>query len=424
MSTLIIIEFVVFLLLEVLITLVRTSFANSHLPRLLNLREIWGDRVDVTLHRLEKPRIRISLRIAQIIIHIIFASFLIFFVFPIINKPHWEVSMVGIFLLLLINMEYLLEGWVVPNAEVLAIRMGWFAVALDMIISPLSMLAMLLAGMKGGKLLTVSAPTDDEMRIWVEGGQTDGVLEKEERKMIYSIFQFGDRLAREIMVPRIDMLTFDISTSPNQVVEDLVKSGHSRVPVYDGSIDNVIGILYAKDLLKVLRDRSDLKSLKSLIRPAYFVPEAKKLDELLAEMQSNRVHMAIVVDEYGGVAGLVTLENILEEIFGEIRDEYDSQEVSPSRMINPDEYIFQGSIDLEDFNEEMGTEISKDAAETLGGFIYGEIGKVPDGGEEILVENVRLIVEKVLDRRITEVRAIRIPVETGMNHGDTQQNIG
>jgi CBS domain containing-hemolysin-like protein len=167
-----------------------------------------------------------------------------------------------------------------------------------------------------------------------------------------------------------------------------------------------------------------LKSLKSLIRPAYFVPEAKKLDELLAEMQSNRVHMAIVVDEYGGVAGLVTLENILEEIFGEIRDEYDSQEVSPSRMINPDEYIFQGSIDLEDFNEEMGTEISKDAAETLGGFIYGEIGKVPDGGEEILVENVRLIVEKVLDRRITEVRAIRIPVETGMNHGDTQQNIG
>jgi putative hemolysin len=254
-------------------------------------------------------------------------------------------------------------------------------------------------------------PTDDELKSWVETGQSDGALEKEERQMIYSIFQFGDTLAREIMVPRMDMLSLDVVAPLDEIVEAVSSSGHSRIPVYEDTIDNVIGLLYAKDLLHYLHNQKTFTSLRELIRPAFFVPEAKKLDDLLTEMQSTRTHIAIVVDEYGGVAGLVTLEDILEEIIGEIRDEYDQSEELPFVKINNDEYIFQGNIDLDDFNETMGTEIEKDMADTLGGLMYGLMGKVPVGGEQVIVESVQLTVEKVVGRRIQKVRALKIQNE-------------
>ena len=154
------------------------------------------------------------------------------------------------------------------------------------------------------------------------------------------------------------------------------------MPVYEETIDNVIGLLYAKDLLRVqLQEGQKISSLRSLLRPAYFVPEAKKVDELLREMQARSVHMALVVDEYGGIAGLVTLEDIVEEIVGEIRDEYDQSEEQLFEKVSEDEYIFHGRIDLDDFNTVMGTNLSKEVADTLGGFIYSQIGRVPVGGE-------------------------------------------
>jgi len=211
------------------------------------------------------------------------------------------------------------------------------------------------------------------------------------------------------MVPRIDIFALNVRTPILEAVDALLKSGFSRVPVYDETIDNVLGLLYAKDLLRVWREGNQVSSLRSLLRPAYFIPEAKKITELLAEMQAQRVHMAIVVDEYGGVAGLVTLEDIVEEIIGEIQDEYDQAEESLFQQVGEDEYLFHGRIDLDDFNAIMHSHIGEDEADTLGGLIYSRIGRVPKGGESLQADDILLTVEQVIGRRIRKVRAQRVP---------------
>jgi CBS domain containing-hemolysin-like protein len=225
-------------------------------------------------------------------------------------------------------------------------------------------------------------------------------------------------MTREIMVPRIDILALDVRTSLPDAIQAFLTSGHSRLPIYELSIDNVIGLLYAKDLLKTSSRKEAQVSLRELLRPAYFVPETKKVDELLAEMQSQRIHMGIVVDEYGGVAGLVTLEDIVEEIVGEIRDEYDttSEEVL-YQQVGQDEYTFQGRIDLDDFNEVMGSHLSKDESDTLAGYLYDQMGRVPLGGESIIVAGLTFTIEQVTGRRIRRVR-----VHSGKPSQEKQSN--
>jgi CBS domain containing-hemolysin-like protein len=269
----------------------------------------------------------------------------------------------------------------------------------------------------------LSPVTEDELRSWVEEGHLEGGLEQGERRMIYSIFHFGDTLAREIMVPRIDILALEVSASLDEAIAALIKTGHSRVPVYEDTIDNVIGLLYAKDLLRVRPEGQSIASLRGLLRPAYFVPEVKKVDELLREMQARSVHMALVVDEYGGIAGLVTMEDIVEEIVGEIRDEYDQSEEQLYEQVSENEYVFHGRIDLEDFNSVMDSNLPTDVADTLGGFIYSQIGRVPLGGETVEVDSLLLTVEQVSGRRIRRVRALRrsnapIDVEEKENGSD------
>jgi CBS domain containing-hemolysin-like protein len=213
------------------------------------------------------------------------------------------------------------------------------------------------------------------------------------------------------MVPRVDMFAFDVTTSLSEAAQTALASGHSRVPVFDESIDNIIGLLYVKDLLRLLvEENHTITSLRDVIRPAYFVPEAKKVDELLNEMQARGVHMVVVVDEYGGTAGLVTLEDIVEEIVGEIRDEYDQAEEHPVQIIGPQEFVFHGRIDLEDVNELLGTHFTKDLADTLGGYIYAEFNRVPANGDTFEVEDWLLTIEQVNGRRIRRVRAVPKPI--------------
>jgi putative hemolysin len=251
--------------------------------------------------------------------------------------------------------------------------------------------------------------TDEELRSLVDSTPEEGLLEQEERKMIYSIFRLGNTLAREIMVPRIDVTGLEVQATLDQAVDVLLKTGHSRMPVFEESIDNILGLLYAKDLLPVWREGSQRTSLHQLLRPAYFVPEAKKVDELLGEMQASRIHMAIVVDEYGGVAGLVTLEDIVEEIVGEIQDEYDQAEESPYQELEGGGYIFQGRVDLDDFNEIMGSYLPREEADTIGGFIYNRVGRVPSSGENLQIDDLLLTVDQVSGRRIRKVRARWVP---------------
>jgi CBS domain containing-hemolysin-like protein len=277
-----------------------------------------------------------------------------------------------------------------------------------MVFYPLAAIANLINS--GSIDVQTGSVTEDELKSLVDAGQQDGVLEQEEREMIYSIFQLGDTLAREIMVPRIDITALDVQTPFDQAVDSLLQSGNSRVPVYENSIDNILGVLYAKDLLRVWRQLDQLTSLRDLLRPAYFIPEAKKVDELMAEMQSQRVHMALVVDEYGGLAGLVTLEDIVEEIVGEIQDEFDRAEDLPYQEMGQGEYQFQGRVGLDDFNEIMGSSLPSNEAETLGGFIFNRIGHVPATGESVRVDKLMLTVTQVSGRRIRKVRAQWIAV--------------
>jgi len=252
----------------------------------------------------------------------------------------------------------------------------------------------------------------DQLKTLVDAGQQRGLIELGEGKMISSIFELSDTLAREIMVPRIDVLSVEASTPLEAAVDVFLTSGYSRVPVYKENVDHILGLLYAKDLLRAWREGNPSESLQSLVRPAYFVPEAKKINELMAEMQSQRVHMAIIIDEYGGVAGIVTLEDIVEEILGEIQDEYDQGEEMPYETLPNGDTLFMGRVDLDDVNDVLGSNLSKDEADTLGGFIYNRIGKVPTVGESVQIDNLLLIVEQVSGRRIGNVRATWLPATT------------
>jgi putative hemolysin len=250
--------------------------------------------------------------------------------------------------------------------------------------------------------------TEEEIKTLVEAGEVGGVIEQDEKAMIYSIFQLGDTLAREVMVPRIDMIAFEESCGLIEATDGLLQTGFSRAPVYSETVDNIVGLLYVKDLLAAWRKSEPGQTIKTILRPAYFVPEAKRVDDLLAEMQARRVQMAIVVDEYGGTAGLVTIEDIVEEIVGEIRDEYDVAEELPYRQLKDGEFMFNGGIDLDDVNQIASANLPKDTSETLGGFIYSQLGRVPTPGDVIEAGSLRLIVEQVHGRRIRKVRAHRL----------------
>lgn len=254
---------------------------------------------------------------------------------------------------------------------------------------------------------SLSTITEEDLRTYVDASEEGGLLEKDEKEMIYSIFDLGDTLAREIMVPRIDIVAVEAEATVSEALEVILEKGHSRVPVYDDEIDNIIGILYAKDLLAHWRNGGEPRQVRGLEREVYYVPETKPVSDLLRELQKKKVHIAIVVDEYGGTAGLVTIEDILEEIVGDIQDEYDIEEFYMDR-VSEDEYIFSARVDLDDINDIMSVELPTDESDTLGGLVYSMLGRVPAVGDWIDVAEVRLTVLSVEGRRIGTVKIQRL----------------
>ena len=249
--------------------------------------------------------------------------------------------------------------------------------------------------------------TEEELRSIVDMGEERGTLQQDEKQMIHQIFEFSEKTVKEIMVPRIDMVCIPTDSKLNNLLNLINKYLHSRIPLYKDKVDNIIGIIYAKDLLPfVNRKSSEDPNLEKFARPAYFVPEQKKIDELLKEFQSQRIHMAIVVDEYGGTSGLVTLEDIIEEIVGEIQDEHDSEQPLYQR-INEREYLVDGGMDLEEINEKLQINLpTEGGVETLAGFLFGLFGSVPKEKQSVSYENKKFVIEKVIRRRITKVKII------------------
>jgi len=253
-----------------------------------------------------------------------------------------------------------------------------------------------------------------EIRSLIRDHESEVDLDADEREMIRSIFDFHDTSVREIMVPRIDMVAFEQSTPLDEVIAGVNACRHSRLPVYDGSIDRIVGVLYAKDLLDLVRDgrvEADGRTLADLARPAYFIPESKKIDEVLDEFRAKRIHMALVVDEYGGTAGIVTLEDVLEEIVGEIEDEFDDEEPLYA-WLDPAALRVDPKIGLEHLEEVLGRPLlpadEEETSETLGGLIYEAAGNVPAPGDTVEVAGLTVTVEKVEEQRIV-LAVIRAP---------------
>ncbi len=209
-----------------------------------------------------------------------------------------------------------------------------------------------------------------------------------------------------VMLPRIDIVAIPANSTVRDALDKIVVTGHSRIPLYEETIDNVTGLVYAKDLLKHLRDGSQDDSVAPLAREPYFVPETKKVDELLHEMQQRRVHLAVVVDEYGGTAGLITIEDLIEEIVGEIQDEYDVEE-SPIEQVTDTEAVFDARVSIRDVNDTLDLDIEDEDFDTLGGLLYHELGKVPAVGDEVRVDGCLVTVLSTTGRRVRKVRVTK-----------------
>jgi len=247
--------------------------------------------------------------------------------------------------------------------------------------------------------------TEEEIRLILAAGEKEGVIEEEERQMITSIFEFGDTVVREVMTPRPDISAADSGKTLEGIKNVVIESGHSRIPVYETNLDNIVGLVYAKDLLK-----SGIANLKDILRPAVFIPEAKKVSELLHEMQAARTHLAIIVDEYGMTSGVVTLEDLIEEIVGEIHDEFEREEKMIEK-IDKNTFVVDGRLSLKDLNDRLKFSFPEEEKEfdTIGGFVFAELGKVPSVGNTVRFEGLLIRVERVLRRRITRVRITKIP---------------
>jgi len=256
-------------------------------------------------------------------------------------------------------------------------------------------------GLKQGPFVT-----EGEIRALVDEAAEEESIETEERKLIHSVFEFGDTVVREAMQPRTDMVAIEAEETIEAAIEQAIAGGYSRLPVFEGTTDNIVGLVYLKDLVGRARSSAGQRPVREAVRAAVFVPEQKRVAELLREMQAEQFHMAVVVDEYGGVAGLVTLEDLLEEIVGEIADEYDFAEPRVERLADGSLRV-PGRTPIDDVSEELGIDLPDTEWDTVGGLVFNLLGHVPEEGEHVAFQGIELTTERVQGRRIVSVRISR-----------------
>ena len=267
-------------------------------------------------------------------------------------------------------------------------------------------------GLKQGPFVS-----EEELLAMADVAVEEDVIEREERQLIHSIIEFGDTVVREVMVPRPDMVSVEARASVSDAMDVVITAGFSRIPVYEQSIDDVIGILYAKDLMRAIREARVEEPVRDLVRPARFVPETKRVAELMPEMQKDKIHLAIVVDEYGGTAGVVTLEDLIEELVGEIVDEYDVEE-APVEPLPGGDVRVNARMPIDEVNELLDVKLPEGDFDTVGGLIFNLLGHVPAEGECVDYDGHRLRAEKVQGRRIGRVRISKLaPAEESADPG-------
>ncbi len=321
---------------------------------------------------------------------------------------------------LIMTITILVFGEITPKTyaanypEKVAIKLGRPIEILSYILYPflkiLNLITSFIIRILGGDINATKVwVSEEEIKTLVDVGEEAGILEKKEREMINSIFEIGDLEASEAMVPRIDMLYLEEDSTCEEALNAVIDFGYSRIPVIKDTIDNVIGILYAKDLLiynKNQNESSETFDIKKLIRPAYCVPESKKVSELLKEMQKEKVHIAIVLDEYGGTLGLITIEDILEEIVGDILDEYDD-EIDLIEQIGENGLIVNAKASIEEINKWLLVNLPEDEYESIGGFVFNLLGRIPIKDDIIEFEDITIRVLNVQNRRIEQLEILK-----------------
>jgi putative hemolysin len=310
--------------------------------------------------------------------------------------------------------ELVPKSLALAHTETFALRLSGLIEVLLRVLGPLvrvlTAITTAVARMLGAGDQAQGVMSTQELSILVERGGEQGILEAEEEQMIQAVIELGHQRIHEVMVPRIAMVTLRATASMDEAIDTVIEGGHSRIPVYEETIDEIIGILYAKDLLPFLKGSvTERPSLRSILRTPVFVPESMSVDDLLHEFQRRKIHIAIVLDEYGGTAGLVTIEDLLEEIVGEIQDEYDEEEPLIVK-ISDDEARIDGRADVDDLAELFDTNLGLEDADeydTVGGLIYHRIGGVPKPGDQVVVDGLTLTVETTDGRRVGKVLVVR-----------------
>jgi len=249
--------------------------------------------------------------------------------------------------------------------------------------------------------------TEEEIKMMIDEGEEKGTIEQEEKELLNNVFAFNDIIVSEIMTPRTDMFAIEINEEMDELLENVDKYKYSRIPVYEDTIDNIEGVLFVKDILKILKNHQKVK-IKDIMREPYFVPESKEIDELFRELQKSKQQMAIVIDEYGGTAGLITMEDIIEELVGNILDEYDDEEID-YKKIDENTYILSGSSTLYDIKKIFDVDIPEGDYETLSGYLLEKLGRIPEENEQLVIEDGRLTykIEEYEDKRIKYVKVCK-----------------
>lgn len=411
MNSINLLALILLLVLDFVAAGMRVALLNTRISRLDMLEEEQGESLSATRELISRrTRLRAAIKFTQALLR---AGIIGLLVISLLSFPQNEITaagLLGVLVLLALALwlgEFTFESIALRTPEEWAVRLTPLGRIWVMLFSPFISLPLLLAKSAEAtrNLVTI---TEEELISLVDASQQAGEIEIEAQEMIHNVFQLDDTLAREIMIPRVDMLSLDVQTPLEEAAAAVFESGFSRVPIYQDSRDNIVGLLYTKDMLKVWLEGGAITSLDVLKREAYFVPETKKVLALLTEMQAKHMHMAIVVDEYGGIAGVVTLEDIVEEIFGEIQDEFDDGEEELYEQISDSEYLFHGRFPLHELNMLLHVHLESEDADTLGGLIYQRMGRVPDVDEQLQENGLLLIVDEINGRRIQKVRVRRI----------------
>ena len=320
------------------------------------------------------------------------------------------VSTIAMTLLLFVFAEVTPKTFAITRTDTVALFIATPIAFLGRILGPLANGLLKVANvlMPGKGLKEGPYITEQELRASAEVASSEGEIEEEEKELIHSIFEFGDTIAREVMVPRPDIVACEDTCSLRDIQTLMLEHGYSRIPVFHEDLDDVVGIVFAKDVLRALHDGQIDAPLADIVRPAHFIPESKKAADLLKEMQKEKFHLSMVADEYGSVTGLVSIEDLLEELVGEIADEYDVEE---PEMVPLGDGVFRvsGKTSIDDVNELLDVELPDDGWDTVGGLVLDIFGKIPDAGDEEEFQGLKFRAEEVNGRRIANVVISRVP---------------